>query len=546
MTENATTTTSGPDAVTPGSARLTPRLRLILILVILADVLDLMDSTITNIAAPTIVRDIGGGESLIKWLGASYALAMGVLLVVGARLGDRYGKRRMFLIGIAGFTLASLAAGLSVDPVMLITARLAQGGFGALLIPQGIGLLIGAFNRDQMRTAFSVFGPVMGASAIVGPILAGFIISANIGGLTWRPIFLINIVLGVVGFIAALRVLPRDEPTDSVFIDGLGAVLLGASMLGLIYGLIEGSTDGWTALPIGCLAAGAALLAAFGVRQRLAADPLILPSLLANRGFTVGMLLGLAFFAAVNGLAYVISLFFQTGLGMTARAASIALSPFMIGIIIASFAGRPLLGKLGRTMVAIGIGLTLAGAAGVWATVAEPGRARQPVGARPLDLRPRRRRGRLLQLPLRRRHRRRRPGRGRQRQRLAQRGPAARVRHRLRRRHHRLLQPAGRARGRARDDRQRRRRRRDRRPRPRPGLAPAEVSPGRRARLIKTGGEATQGGVMALGATGPRPYIALGATGPLDAARWATGLKRAGVRPARPGDGGGGEEAAGC
>ena len=372
MTSNATTTTGGSEAAS-ASARLTPRLRLILAIVLLADVLDLMDSTITNIAAPTIVRDIGGGESLIKWLGASYALAMGVLLVVGARLGDRYGKRRMFLVGIAGFTLASLAAGLSVDPVMLITARLAQGGFGALLIPQGIGLLIGSFNREQMRGAFSAFGPVMGASAILGPILAGFIISANIGGLTWRPIFLINIVLGAVGFIAALRVLPADEPTDSVFIDSLGAGLLGASMLGLIYGLIEGSTDGWTALPIGCLAAGAALLAAFGVRQRTAADPLILPSLLANRGFTAGMLLGLAFFAAVNGLAYVISLFFQTGLGMSARSASIALSPFMIGIIVASFVCRPLLGKLGRTMVAIGIGLTLAGAAGVWATVLNQG-----------------------------------------------------------------------------------------------------------------------------------------------------------------------------
>ena len=367
-----TTTSDGTVAASP--ARMTTRLRLILVVVILADVLDLMDSTITNIAAPTIVRDIGGGESLIKWLGASYALAMGVLLVVGARLGDRYGKRRMFLVGIAGFTQASLAAGLSIDPVMLITARLFQGGFGALLIPQGIGLLIASFNREQMRGAFSVFGPVMGASAILGPILAGFIISANIGGLTWRPIFLINIVLGGAGFAAALRVLPRDsEPAERVLIDGLGASLLGASMFGLIYGLIEGSTDGWTALPIGFLAAGAALLAAFWVRQRTAADPLILPSLLANRGFTAGMLLGLAFFAAVNGLAYVISLFFQTGLGMTARAASIALSPFMIGIIIASFVCRPLLGKLGRTMVLIGLVLTLAGAAGVWATVLNEG-----------------------------------------------------------------------------------------------------------------------------------------------------------------------------
>jgi EmrB/QacA subfamily drug resistance transporter len=366
-------TTTSNDTVAASPARMTTRLRLILIVVILADVLDLMDSTITNIAAPTIVRDIGGGESLIKWLGASYALAMGVLLLVGARLGDRYGKRRIFLIGIAGFTVASLAAGASVDPVMLITARLVQGGFGALLIPQGIGLLIASFNREQLRVAFSVFGPVMGASAILGPILAGFIISANIGGLTWRPIFLINIVLGAAGFIAAITVLPPDEPSERVLIDALGATLFGASMFGLIYGLIEGSTDGWTAVPIGSLAAGTALLAAFWVRQRTAADPLILPSLLANRGFTAGLLLGLAFFAAVNGLAYVISLFFQTGLGLTARAASIALSPFMIGIIIASFVCRPLLGKLGRTMVLIGLVLTLAGAGGVWATVLNEG-----------------------------------------------------------------------------------------------------------------------------------------------------------------------------
>jgi MFS family permease len=119
--------------------------------------------------------------------------------------------------------------------------------------------------------------------------------------------------------------------------------------------------------------AGALLLAAFWVRQRMAADPLILPSLLANRGFTAGLLLGLAFFAALNGLAYVISLFFQTGLGMTPRAASIALSPFMIGIIVASFVCRPLLGKLGRTMVVVGLGLTLAGAGGVWATVLNQG-----------------------------------------------------------------------------------------------------------------------------------------------------------------------------
>ena len=360
---------------TADPSRLTTRLRLILAVVLLADVLDLMDSTITNIAAPAIVRDLGGGESLIKWLGASYALAMGVLLVVGGRLGDRFGKRRMFLIGIAGFTLASLGCGLAAGPAMLIAGRLLQGGFGALLIPQGIGILISTFSREQQPRAFTAFGPVLGASAVLGPIAAGFLISADIAGLTWRPIFLINIVLGSAGFLAAFRILPRDEPASAVPIDGLGSGLLGASMFALIYGLIDGSTDGWTALPILCLAGGALLLAGFGVRQRMAADPLILPSLLANRGFTAGLLLGLAFFAALNGLAYVISLFFQTALGLSPRAAAIALCPMMIGIIIAAFVCRPLVGRLGRVLVITGLGITLAGAAGLWATVLAQGTA---------------------------------------------------------------------------------------------------------------------------------------------------------------------------
>jgi EmrB/QacA subfamily drug resistance transporter len=360
---------------TADPSRLTTRLRLILAVVLLADVLDLMDSTITNIAAPAIVRDLGGGESLIKWLGASYALAMGVLLVVGGRLGDRFGKRRMFLIGIAGFTLASLGCGLAAGPAMLIAGRLLQGGFGALLIPQGIGILISTFSREQQPRAFTAFGPVLGASAVLGPIAAGFLISADIAGLTWRPIFLINIVLGSAGFLAALRILPRDEPASAVPIDGLGSGLLGASMFALIYGLIDGSTDGWTALPILCLAGGALLLAGFGVRQRMAADSLILPSLLANRGFTAGLLLGLAFFAALNGLAYVISLFFQTALGLSPRAAAIALCPMMIGIIIAAFVCRPLVGRLGRVLVITGLGITLAGAAGLWATVLAQGTA---------------------------------------------------------------------------------------------------------------------------------------------------------------------------
>ena len=350
-------------------SRLSRRLRIILAIVIIADVLDLMDSTITNIAAPTIVRDIGGGESLIKWLGASYALAMGVLLVVGGRLGDRYGKRRTFLIGIVGFAAASLLCGLSVSPTMLIGSRLAQGAFGALLIPQGISILTATFSRAQLPRAFSVFAPAMGISAVLGPIAAGFLIEANLAGLTWRPIFLINIVLGTAGFIAALVYLPHDAADTDVVIDGLGAGLLGGSMLGMMYGLIEGSTAGWTPIPVFALVFGAALFGGFCFRQLTEANPLIIPSLLRNRGFTAGLLLGFAYFAAVSGFAYVVSLFFQTALGFTPGHAALGLSPVMVGIIGASIAFRPLVETWGRRLVIFGLSLTLAGAVGLWLTV---------------------------------------------------------------------------------------------------------------------------------------------------------------------------------
>jgi EmrB/QacA subfamily drug resistance transporter len=356
-----------PAAADP--TRLSGRLRAILAVVLVADVLDLMDATITNIAAPTIVGELGGGPSLIKWLGASYALAMGILLVVGGRLGDRYGARRLFLVGIVGFVAASAVAGLSVDPAMLIGARLVQGGFGALLIPQGFSLLTSTFSREQLPRAFVAFGPVLGVSAILGPVVAGFLIKADLFDLSWRPIFLVNILLGGIGLVAALKVLPPNRPARDVRIDGLGAGLLAASMSGLLYGLIEGSTTGWTSGPVLCLVAGAAAFVGFSVRQRLAAVPLILPSLLTNRGFTSGMLLGLGYFAAVNGLAYVVSLFFQTALGLTPAGAAIGLTPLLVGIITASFAARPLIDTFGRLLVFGGLLVTLAGAAGLWATV---------------------------------------------------------------------------------------------------------------------------------------------------------------------------------
>jgi EmrB/QacA subfamily drug resistance transporter len=347
----------------------------ILGLVLLADALDVIDATVTNIAAPTIARELNGGESLIKWLGPAYMLAMGVLLVVGGRLGDKFGQRRLFLIGISGFTLASAVAGFSPDPTLLIAARVAQGAFGALLIPQGMAIMTKAFDRDMLAKAFGLFGPVLALSSVGGPVLAGFIISADLFGLSWRPIFLINVILGGVGLVMATKILPRDDDGDrSTVVDGWGSGLLAVTMFGLLYGLIEGSTNGWSAIPVASVTAGVLFLAAFAYRQRTATHPLIKPSLMKNRGFTSGMVVCLVAVAAGSGLLFVLSLFLQEGLHASPRDTSLGLVPLTLGLVAAGFAAMGgLVAKLGRRLVFIGLTVDLVGCGWVLALVDHSG-----------------------------------------------------------------------------------------------------------------------------------------------------------------------------
>lgn len=347
----------------------------ILALVLLADALDVIDATVTNIAAPTIARELNGGEGLIKWLGPAYLLAMGVLLVLGGRLGDRFGQRRLFLIGMGGFTLASAVAGFAPDPTLLIAARVAQGAFGALLLPQGMAIMTKAFDGRMLAKAFGLFGPALGLSSVGGPVLAGFLISADLFGLSWRPIFLANIMLGVVGLVLAVRILPRDDEGDrSTVVDGWGSGLLAVTMLGLLYGLIEGSTNGWSAVPVASIVVGVLFFAAFAYRQRTATHPLITPSLLQNRGFTSGLLVCLVAVAAGTGLLFVLSLFLQEGLHVSPRNTSLALVPLTLGLVAAGFAAMGgLVARFGRRLVFIGLVVDLVGCGWVLALVVHSG-----------------------------------------------------------------------------------------------------------------------------------------------------------------------------
>lgn len=357
-------------ADTGGGALVQPaRWRWVVLAVVLAaDVMDLMDSTIVNIAGPSVRRDLGGGTSMLQWLSAGYTLAFAVLLVAGARLGDIYGRRRLFLIGSAGFTAMSAACAAASSPGMLIAFRVLQGAFGALLIPQGFGMLKETFAEKEMPRVFATFGPVMGLAALAAPILAGLLIDANLWGTGWRLVFLINVPVGLFALAAAIPVLPRGISHPGMRLDIPGMILIGLALVAIIYPLIQGRTAGWPTWIM--LAAGLTLLVVFVAYQdRRKQAPLIEPGLLRNRTYTSGIAAALAFFGAFAGLILVLSLFCQLGEHFSPIHAGLTFVSMTIGLVLAMFASFALAPKLGRTLMHIGIAILAAGTAGLALTV---------------------------------------------------------------------------------------------------------------------------------------------------------------------------------
>ncbi|WP_235619273.1 MFS transporter [Embleya scabrispora] len=361
------------EAETPLPAAYARRWR-ILAIVLVAEVMDLLDSTVTNVAGPSVRDDLGGGASLLQWLASGYTLAFGVLLVVGGRLGDRWGRRRLFLLGAGGFATASLLCALSPSPELLVAARVAQGAFGALLIPQGFGILKSVFPREETGKAFAAFGPVLGLSAVGGPILAGALIHLDLFGTGWRLIFLMNVPLGLAAVLGGLRYIPRDDPNPSVRIDLLAAVLLSVASTLIILPLIQGPEADWPLWSFGCLAAGAAAFAGFILRERRSSThSLIEATLLRNRAYKSGMLFGLAFFAGTTGFMLITSLFIQLHLRYGPLEAGLTLAPIAVGIVIASIAGFQVMARLGRNLLLIGVGVHTAGLTALAVVVAHYG-----------------------------------------------------------------------------------------------------------------------------------------------------------------------------
>src|ERR1700685_4123194 len=207
-----------------------PRRGAILGLVLAAECMDLLDGTIVNVAAPTIHKDLDAGPSGLQWIIGGYALALAIGLIAGGGVGDIYGRKRLFVLGAFAFVASSVACAFSLDTGMLIACRLLQGTAAAMLIPQGLGIIHEVFAPKEIGKAFTIFGPVIGLSAVLGPILGGALIAANELGSSWRLLFFVNLPLGLIAAIGAIRLMPESRAPNAPRLDIVGTILAGLGM----------------------------------------------------------------------------------------------------------------------------------------------------------------------------------------------------------------------------------------------------------------------------------------------------------------------------
>ena len=376
MTGNATTPSPFP---VPSAGDLThPDAWRMVIPLLVGAFMALLQVTVVNVALPSIEAGIGAGETQLTWVISSYSLAFGLVLIPAGRLGDLYGHRRIFIVGLALFSLTSLIAGLAQNPVQLIAVQTCQGFSAGLFYPAIVALFQILFRGADRGRIFAVFGAIIGISSAIGPLLGGALIQLGGADIGWRLIFLVNVPVGVVAVALAVRLLPGMDvqhdlgPRRSLVreIDPLGLVLLVAVGLTLLLPLVEGQSQGW---PLWTwLSLAAAVVFAFvlwrweSAVERRGSTPLVAVSLLRHPAFLAGATLALIYFAAFVPVFFTLSILLQLGLSYSALAAGLIITPFAVGSLIGSANSHTVSARLGRNvlslgmlLVTVGLGLTL-------------------------------------------------------------------------------------------------------------------------------------------------------------------------------------------
>jgi len=327
----------------------------------------LLDTTIVNVALPTIRSGLHASPASLEWVVSGYALAYGLALVPAGRAGDRFGHKPMFLLGLTVFVLASVACGLSQSAAEIVAARIVQGLGAGMFYPAIAATIQLAFTGPARSKAFGVFGATIGFATALGPLLGGLIISAAGTGDGWRWIFFVNLIIGAVTVPLAAWQLPRSEPSRRRGFDLPGFALLTAGLLLLLIPLIEGEADGWPAWCLACFGACVvvfALLAAWEITaERRGGDPLLNPGLLRQTSFSAGAIFAVAYFAGFSSVFFTLSILWQEGLGHTALITGLVGAPFSVGSLVSAANSDKLSARMGRMVLVTGCVLVLAGLA---------------------------------------------------------------------------------------------------------------------------------------------------------------------------------------
>ena len=345
--------------VAEGSARATKTW--VLALTSLASFMVALDSTVVATALTTIRRDLGASLGALEWTVNAYNLSFAVLLMTGSALGDRFGRRRMFVLGIALFAAASAACGLSVSAGALIAARAAQGAGAALIAPLALALLSEAFPREERAKAMGVFSGVAGIAVLSGPVIGGSIAE----GMAWQWIFWINVPIGAIA-IALVLARVKESFGPPVAVDAPGLVLVTCAALGVVWGLVRGNEVGWgSAEVVVTLAGGLALLAAFIAWEQRAAHPMVPMRLFRSRAFSAGNASCFLFAASMFGTLFFIAQFLQTAQGYGPRTAGLLLLPWTATLFVVAPIAGARINRLGERRVIV-VGLLLQALGMAW------------------------------------------------------------------------------------------------------------------------------------------------------------------------------------
>jgi EmrB/QacA subfamily drug resistance transporter len=325
----------------------------------------LLDTTIVNVALPSIRTGLHASPASLEWIVSGYALSYGLTLVPAGRAGDRFGHKRLFLIGLTIFTLASVGCGISQTQGQIVAARIVQGLGAGLFYPAISATIQHAFTGPARSKAFGVLGAVIGVSTAMGPLLGGLIIAVAGAQDGWRWVFLVNLFIGAVAIPMAAWRLPRPTVLTRRGFDPVGLVLLTGGLLLLLIPLVEGQQAGWPAWTwacFGCCLVVFSLLAAWERRaDQRGGDPLLKPGLLRQTSFSAGAIFAIAFFGGFSSVFFTLSILWQVGLGHSALATGLVIAPFSVGTLTAAANSDKLSARLGRMVLVLGCTMVLAG-----------------------------------------------------------------------------------------------------------------------------------------------------------------------------------------